>query len=125
MPDHRVLHRARDRRSIHQLVTVDAGDGAAGDVTHVVHAGLAILQAHGVEALESGRDVPDAHPADLEVLARGDIDVATAVVIAQGADLRDLAGRQDAVGHAQAQGEVPRRLTAVENAIPLHALDVV
>ena len=67
---------ARDRRRVEQLVRRQAGDRAADDVADVVHAGLQRHEPDALEPLPDLRHVLDLKPAQLDLLARRDVDEA-------------------------------------------------
>ena len=96
-----VMHRAAQRPRVDQLLRVDAGGRAAGDVADIVGARAARGEAerlHGEQQVDRmvGRDL-----ADLQVGARRHVGIAAAEGVGGIGQAAHLPGVQDAVGHAQ------------------------
>ncbi len=108
VPDVAVPHLLQHLGGVEHLGAVDAGERAADDDARAVAARLGGVQAHGVEPLPDRRDVLDADPVQLHVLAVRDVGHVAAVL---GADLADhpqlLVGELAAVD-ADAQHEERR-----------------
>jgi hypothetical protein len=80
-------HLPDERPGVEDLVRGQPGHRAGGDVPDVVHPSLAGVEAHASQAAVDLGEVLDAHPAQLDLLARGHLqDVPVALV----RDLRQL-----------------------------------
>ena len=123
-PDDHLLEAAGQRRGVDQFLAVNAGERAADDVAHVVHARLLRGEVDRAEPLQHARRVLDADPAQLDVLAGGEVRLAAPELVGDVADRRQLLGGQQPVGDAHAQHEEAGRGLAVEQAVPLEPLDV-
>src|SRR5262245_14819852 len=98
-----------DGRGVDQLVGIEAGDGAAGDV-----AGHVPARAHRRHALQPERAEDlgqrvEGDPVELEVLAHGDVGDAVTVPLREVGDGSELRGFDDAVRDPDADHEVPDR----------------
>ena len=122
--DDHLLNPPRQRRGVDQLARVDARQRAAHDVPHIVHPRLLRGEIHRAQPLEDVRRVRNANPAQLDVLPRRDVRLASPVVVRQIADRRQLLCRQHPVGDAQPQHEIARRRLAVEQPVPLQTLQI-
>ena len=81
-----------DRRGVEQLVRRQAGHRAAADAADVVHAGLLAVQADLVQPPPDVRHVGEREPAQLNLLPRGQVAEALAVLVGQVGDDAELAG---------------------------------
>ena len=100
---------ARDGRGIDQFVGGNAGQRAAGHVAHHVAAGALGRKADRVERVHNLRQRLDGEPVQLNVLADGDVGQIARVFAGDSADQAQLAGRNHAVGNADAHHEPVRR----------------
>ena len=80
------------------------------------------MRSTAVEPFPDFRDIVDRKPAQLNLLAGGDVDETPAVSAADVADGAQLRCGHDAVGNPQAHHEMARRLPPKENAGPLEPL---
>jgi hypothetical protein len=124
MPGEEGVRLLDDRRRVEQLVVRDPRRGAAGDRAHGVTAAAEARQARGVELLEDVGELSEAQVVELDVLARRQLRLATAVVEREVADRLELRGRQPACRQLDAEHErADLRLVVVE-APPFEADDV-
>jgi hypothetical protein len=115
---------ARDRRGVEQLVGREAGGGTTDDVPDVIHAGLERDETDGPKPRPDLRHVLDREPAELHLLARGDVGEAFAEFAAELADRAKLGCVADAVGDADAHHEAAGSLLAKKNPGPFEPLAV-
>jgi len=95
---------------------------AAVDVAHVVHSGLHAGEVHAAQLLPDLRDGVQSESAQFDLLPRGDIQHAVPDAprgLRDGAQLRTGG---EAIGHADAHHELPRRGLAEEDAHPLEEI---
>src|SRR2546427_11878761 len=115
-----------DRRGVEQLTRCQPRGRAADDAADVVHPRLEAREACRLEPCDDLRHVLERHPAQLDLLARGDVgDRAARRAARLPGDLAEQAGLRrahDAIGHAHAHHEMPRRGPAMEDAPPLEPL---
>ena len=123
--DDDLVELADDRRGVEELVLTEAGDGAATDAADVVQTGLLAAQADVFEAAEDVGDVGEGEPAELDLLAGGEVAEALAVLVGEVGDDPQLLRAGLPGFQAQAQHEVPGRRLAEEEAVPFGALLVV
>jgi len=100
-----MVERAGQRPRIDQLVRIDAGGGAAGQVADVVGARTARGKAELLDRLQDLDRVGGADLADLQIGAGRDVEVAGAETQGDVGKPCRLTGRQDAARQAQAEHE--------------------
>ncbi|MCY1511557.1 hypothetical protein D9M68_459850 [compost metagenome] len=88
---------------VDDFVTGDAGELVGGGVADAVAAGLDGVHLHGGQLGEDFRHVFQFRPVVLDVLAGADVGVALVVVASDLGQLAHLDGREQAVGHGDAQ----------------------
>jgi len=81
-------------------------------------------QADGLQALEHGGDLRDRQPPELQLLPRGDVGQAAAVLVGQRAERAELDGAAEPVRNADTHHEVPGSVLAPEHAPPFEALEI-
>ena len=91
---------------VDELVVVEAGDGAAGDVAHDVSAGALRREADGGEGVGDLDEGGDGEPVQLNVLAGGDVGEVAGVLAGEIGDDAQLMGGEQAVGEADAHHEI-------------------
>src|SRR4029453_4885476 len=97
---------------------------AADHVPDIVHPGLQRRQSDTFQARPDRRHVGNPEGAQLNLLPRGDVDELGADVARYRRGLANLGRVRVAVGHAHAHHELPRRLTAEEDAGPFQAFAI-
>ena len=85
------------------LVRGNAGQRAAGDIAHHVAACTLGREPDGIERVNNFRQRFNGKPVQLNVLAHGDVSQIASVLARDSADGAELAGRNDAVGNANAR----------------------
>jgi len=95
-----------ERGSVDELVGVEAGDGAAGDVADDVAAGSHGGEAGGLEGLDDDGQGLDGEPVELNGLAGGDVGEVAGVIDGEMAEGAELGGGEDAVGDGDTHHEV-------------------
>jgi hypothetical protein len=103
---------------VQELIPAQPGHGAAGDIAEVVHTRLLAGEPGLMEALEELRHLCDFNPAQLNVLAGGEVPHSPAKVSRKAGQGPQLVSIQEAIGNAHAQHEVPWRLFAMKQAVP-------
>src|SRR5207244_2792308 len=100
------LELRRDSRGVDELVGSEAGRRTADDAADVVHPRLQAGQPGGFETRDDARNLLDRQPAELDLLARGDVGHVAATRSRDLGEQPKLAGREDPVGHADPHHEV-------------------
>lgn len=93
--------RVHERRGVHDLVGVETGQGAPGDVARHVAAGAEAAEPAVSKGGKNRWQVLDPHPVELHVLADGEVRHAPRVTLGQVREHAELRGRQDPVGDAE------------------------
>ena len=119
-----VVQLAGERPRVDQLLRVDAGGGAAGDVADVVGARAARGEAEILHPRQHVEDVRRADLADLQIGARRHIGIAAAEPLRERGKAGELMRRENAVGHAQPAHEGVLRRRHIEEAVEFMAEDV-
>ena len=105
MVENVMVERAGDRAGVDQLIWVDAGEGAPGQVADIVGAGTARGQAQFVDGGQHLDRIGGADLADLQIGAGRDVDIAAAAALGYIGKPPCLMGGQDAARQAQAKHE--------------------
>ncbi len=95
-----------ERAGVDELVAVEAGERAAGDVAHDVAAGALGGEADLGERVDDFDEAVDGEPVELDVLAGGDVGEVAGVLLGELADDAELVRGEQAVGQADAHHEV-------------------
>ena len=119
------LELRRDSRGVDELVGSEAGRRTADDAADVVHPGLQAGQPGGFETRDDARNLLDRQPAELDLLARGDVGHVAATRSRDLGEQAKLTRREDSVGHADPHHEVAGGRPAEKDTDPLQALLVV
>jgi len=119
-----VVERARERTGVDELLRIDAGGGAAGDVAHVVGAGAARDDAELVQRGEDLDAVFGGDAAELEVGARRHVREPDAEPLGELGDAAELVRGDYAARQPQAAHERLLRRCDVEQSVKLPAEDV-
>ena len=119
-----VVHGAAERPRVVDLLRVDAGGRAAGDVADIVGARAARGEAQRLHRQQHVDGVRRADLADLQVGAGRHIGIAAAEGVGGIGQAAHLPGAQDAVGDAQAAHEGVLRRSDIEEALILGQEDV-
>ena len=119
-----VMQLARQRPRIDQLLRIDAGGRAAGDVADIVGAGAARGEAELLQPFEHLDDALRLDLAELEIGARRDIGIAAGPALGERGNAGHLMRLQHAVGDAQPAHERILRRRDIEEAEEFVAEDV-
>ncbi len=119
-----MMHRAAEGPRVDQLLRIDAGGRAAGDVADVVRARTARGKTERLHRRQQVDGVMGADLADLQVGARRDVGVAAAERLRRVGQPAHLPGVQDAVGDAQPAHERVLGRRDVEQPVVLGQEDV-
>jgi hypothetical protein len=114
-----MMQRAGVRAGVQQLVRIDPGGRAAGDVAHIVRPRPARGQADLGQADQHLRRVRGRYFADLQIGPCGHIGKTTTEVGGDVGDPVQLVGRHDAAGDAQAAHEAVLGRGDIEQAVEL------
>ena len=117
-------HRPGERASINQLGRIEAGEGVAGDIAHVVEAGLLAGEADLIERRDHARYFLDGQALHLDIAAGGDVgDFVTGFVGDKG-ERAGLGRGHFAGGDAHAQHVAIVIGLAPEDAVPFQPMEI-
>src|SRR6266540_5400789 len=102
-------------------MSAETSERAAHDVADVVHAGLARIDADCLESRDHGGRALDPVPANLNLLASGDIHHPAGGIAGDAGQGAGLLAAQDAIRYPDAHHEEAGNMATGEDAVPLHA----
>ena len=114
----------QEGRGVIDLVGVEPGQGAADQVADIVHPGLQGADPDRREAAQHLRNVRQSQRAKLDILAGGEVRRAMAEFLRNLGKCLQLGAGQAPAGRAQPHHKETGRLLAMEDAVPLHAVQV-
>ena len=119
-----VVHGAAQRPRVVELLRIDAGGRAAGDVADIVRPRAARRETQILHREQQVDGMACRDLADLQIGARGDVGVAATEGVGGVGEAQHLPRRQDAVGNAQAAHEGILRRRDIEEPLVFGQEDV-